>query len=175
MEFENKMKRVNEIVTSSPITPIEDIQRQVYKILEDSDGKAILSQIKTKLISVYSEFNVKNYEGMPTTFSSFLEALGNIKVIKTSKVNYAEYIKSPSEKPKASLPDILVIKDLMIDIIKNDKDQVINTGMLNIKIKEKYPKFTFKHYGAKTSIEFVKMLDKYFKFSDKKKNNVTLV
>ncbi len=149
----------DESIIDNEITPIEEIKKEIIAVLEAKDGFVEnLGGIKEKLQKKYPDFDSRNYGC--SKFSKFMELFSDEFELIVGKDNCTVTVKYKSSKKREE------IERFVIDIISNSKKKCINIGVLNQKVKEKYPNFNSKDYGYKqvnlffTNIKGVKIKNK---------------
>lgn len=90
---------------SNHLTNKEEIEKQVIDMIFDSDDNEIdLAEIGNRLVKIYPDFDVRNYNY--SKLSTFLESFDSLKIYKKYNSKYAAMKVSSSEKIKGYIQEI---------------------------------------------------------------------
>ncbi len=120
----------------SAITKTEEIERQVIAMIFDSDDNEIdLAEIGNRLVKIYPDFDVRNYNY--SKLSTFLESFESLDIYKKNNAKYAAMKVSSPEKIRATINDIfLKNKVLTMNVGELKRQLSLIDKNLEISIKE---------------------------------------
>jgi len=118
------------------ITKTEEIERQVIAMIFDSDDNEIdLAEIGNRLVKIYPDFDVRNYNY--SKLSTFLESFESLDIYKKNNAKYAAMKVSSPEKIRATINDIfLKNKVLTMNVGELKRQLSLIDKNLEISIKE---------------------------------------
>lgn len=168
----------NSKTKNKSITNLDEIKNEILEML--NDGKIQLSRIKEKLVNMHPEFDLRNY-GRSKKFSKFMEEIPNVELSlgedKTSwfaEIKDSQPIKDKKSNAK-NIPELMEIKQFIINLINKSKDKKINIGQLYSEIKKKYSNFALKNYGVNKIAKFIALYANGFKYDNDKKPNYLML
>lgn len=131
------------------ITPIKDIKKTVYNIIDsndDKDKKTHMGEIGSRLLNKYPDFDVRNYGY--SKLSTFLNEEFDDLDIDSGRQKFVS-IKSHIDPKDA-------VKVCILRLISECDEDMYNMGKLNTDLKAQIPKFSIKKYGYSKFSSFLR-------------------
>lgn len=115
----NSIKDTSYEEKANAITKKEEIEKQVIAMIFDSDDNEIdLAEIGNRLVKIYPDFDVRNYNY--SKLSTFLEGFESLNIYKKNNAKYAAMKVSSHEK----------IRTNIYEIFRKNKVYTMNVGEL---------------------------------------------
>ena len=120
------------------ITKLKDIEQEINNMIaKSSNGKVGMSQIGSRLVTLFPDFDVRNY-GYIKLSTLIGEKFTNLKLVQNG-IHYSV--------TKEDAPSKEEVEEQVVEILKEAGGKVSNMSFVYNKLKEMYPGFSAVDYG----------------------------